>query len=59
MDRLYASSLAVDLTKRAIDSNTLTITANANGAKFFADFIVALAKHLEESDLPNEAAEIK
>ena len=54
MDKFYAASLAVDLTRRAIDNNSISLNADAAGAKLLADFIIALAKHLEASDLPDE-----
>ena len=53
MNKLTASKLAIDLTKKALDAGVMPLKAGAIDAGSLSDFIITLAKRLEDSDLPD------
>ena len=51
MDGDNATKLAISLAEKAAAGGTITLTASSEGGQGFADFIAALAKGLENSEL--------
>ena len=59
MDKFYAGTLAVELTKQAIDSGSIQLGLGGLSGSGLAEFITSLADSLEKSDLPDGSTRAK